>query len=339
MTLDKPGHNPGPNGVDILRNIQHRGHPAGDLGADNLYDSCKEDKWRLPLRAMGYRPTYAYRSNQLGIQASAHGAIMVEGTWYCSSMATHLITATQDLRAAKHSPNKIDKETWVARIAARAHYALPGKGKPDAEGHQRYQCPHVRGKVVCPVKKLLTNSDPGLPLVDPQPTPAGPPRICSQTSITVAPEDGAKHWQPRAYGSAQWQKIYFRLRNAVEGINGYAKDDAREAIERAGRRRIRGIAAQSLRWPSNSRRSTSARSVPGWTPFPAKTDNPDAALADEHPTPQCTREPFSAPKPRLAGCDQDPWAPSTRPEKQKSPRAVAWGLFPSLWGEDLRHRP
>jgi hypothetical protein len=247
MTLDRPGHNPGPNGVAVLHNIQQRGHPAGELGADNLYNSCREDKWQLPIRAMGYQPTYDYRANQRGIQATAHGANMVEGTWYCPSMPAHLVTATQDLHAAKSSPNKIDKQTWVDRIAARAPYALPAKGRPDAEGHQRYQCPHHRGKVFCPLKeKLLKNNDPRLPMIDPQPTPAGPPRICCQTSITIAPEDGAKHWQPRAYGTAEWQKVYFRLRNAVEGINGYAKDDAREAIERAGRRRIRGIAAQTL---------------------------------------------------------------------------------------------
>jgi hypothetical protein len=37
-----------------------------------------------------------------------------------------------------------------------------------------------------------------------------------------------------------------RLRNSVEGFNGYAKDDAHEAIERAQNRRIRGIAAQTF---------------------------------------------------------------------------------------------
>lgn len=241
MVLDKPGHNPGPNGIAVLEGIERRGHRAGYVGADNLYNSCKDDNWQLPMRAMGYLPTYTYRSDQLGIQATAHGAIMVEGSWYCPSMPPDLINATKDLRT-----EKIDPETWAARIAARERYRLPAKGKPDEGGHQRYQCPAIRLKVQCVLKPSSMSTDPRLPLVDPAPTPVGNPTICAQTSITVAPEDGAKHWQPHAYGSSEWQKIYFRLRNSVEGINGYAKDDAQEAIERAGRRRIRGIAAQSL---------------------------------------------------------------------------------------------
>jgi hypothetical protein len=69
------------------------------------------------------------------------------------------------------------------------------------------------------------------------PSPVGPPGICEQTAITTTPEDGAKHWQPRAYGSPEWQKIYGRLRDAVEGMNGYAKSEAHEGIEHADRRR------------------------------------------------------------------------------------------------------
>jgi hypothetical protein len=48
------------------------------------------------------------------------------------------------------------------------------------------------------------------------------------------------------YGDDQWQKVYFRLRNSVEGYNGYAKNPLAEAIEASGFRRIRGIAAQTI---------------------------------------------------------------------------------------------
>ncbi|MFE9092767.1 hypothetical protein [Streptomyces sp. NPDC007264] len=40
--------------------------------------------------------------------------------------------------------------------------------------------------------------------------------------------------------------MYFRLRDSVEGINGYAKDPLYERLEDADTRRIRGIAAQTL---------------------------------------------------------------------------------------------
>jgi hypothetical protein len=169
MMLDKPGHNPGPNGIAVLKGIRRRGYAAGYVGADNLYNSCKEDNWQLPMRAMGYRPVYTYRSDQLGIQATAHGAIMVEGAWYCPSMPPPLINATKDLHAGK-----IDPETWAKRIAAREPYRLPRKGKPDEEAHQRYQCPHARGKVYCPLKGGRMGTDPRLPLVDSAPRPASP---------------------------------------------------------------------------------------------------------------------------------------------------------------------
>ena len=36
------------------------------------------------------------------------------------------------------------------------------------------------------------------------------------------------------------------MRNTIEGLNGYAKDPAHQALAQPGRRRVRGIAAQSL---------------------------------------------------------------------------------------------
>jgi hypothetical protein len=36
------------------------------------------------------------------------------------------------------------------------------------------------------------------------------------------------------------------LRNTIEGLNGYAKDTAHQALAQPARRRVRGIAAQSI---------------------------------------------------------------------------------------------
>ncbi len=101
----------------------------------------------------------------------------------------------------------------------------------------------------CPLKPHLDPDHPRrhlLPVVDPQPAPVGRPKICRQTGITQSPEAGAKHAQDLDYGGPEWTRVYFRLRNSVEGVNGFAKDPAHEAIEAAGSRRIRGIAAQSV---------------------------------------------------------------------------------------------
>jgi hypothetical protein len=215
--------------------------PAAFVG-----DERRWNLWQLPLRELGYRPTYSYRKDQLGIQAQAHGALMIEGTWYCPHMPEKLITATQDLHRPQDDPDAIDPATWRTRIGARHDYALHPKGRPDDQGHQRLSCPASARKLQCALKPASMGTDPRLPLVDVTPSPVEPPKICAQTSVTMAPEDGAKHWQPRPYGSPEWQKIYATLRNATEGTNGYAKDDVRESIERAQGRRLRGIAAQTF---------------------------------------------------------------------------------------------
>jgi hypothetical protein len=77
-------------------------------------------------------------------------------------------------------------------------------------------------------------------------SPPEPPRICRQTAITIAPDVGARYRQDLPYGSPAWHKTYATLRNTIEGLNGYAKDPARQALAQPARRRVRGIAAQSL---------------------------------------------------------------------------------------------
>jgi hypothetical protein len=74
--------------------------------------------------------------------------------------------------------------------------------------------------------------------------PDEPPKICRQTAITIPPDTGARYRQDLPYGSAAWHARYATLRNTIEGLNGYAKDPAHQALGQPGRRRIRGIAAQ-----------------------------------------------------------------------------------------------
>jgi hypothetical protein len=46
--------------------------------------------------------------------------------------------------------------------------------------------------------------------------------------------------------SPAWHARYATLRNTIEGLNGYVKDPARQALAQPARRRVRGIAAQSV---------------------------------------------------------------------------------------------
>jgi len=72
------------------------------------------------------------------------------------------------------------------------------------------------------------------------------PKVCTASSVSVRRETLAQHRQPLVYGSAEHKAVYRAARNAQEGLHGYAKDDANEAIGNPGLRRKRGLAAQSL---------------------------------------------------------------------------------------------
>jgi len=75
---------------------------------------------------------------------------------------------------------------------------------------------------------------------------AHPPKICIQGSITLPPDAGAKFRQLFAHESDEGHRTYATLRNSNEGMNGFVKDGAREAVDDPERRRIRGVAAQSV---------------------------------------------------------------------------------------------
>ncbi len=241
LALARPGEDPGGTGARVLASVAARGHKPGWLGYDRAYTAALPGRFQLPARALGYRPVMDYRIDQLGIQASTGGAILVEGTWYCPALPGPLITATTGLRG-----HAITRDLYDQQITARACYQLKRKDGPDAGGYRRLSCPATghRPRLICPLRQASTSPRDGRPKVL-QP-PAEPPRICTQTAITIAPDIGARYRQDLPYGSPAWHKTYATLRNTIEGLNGYAKDPAHQALAAPARRRVRGIAAQSL---------------------------------------------------------------------------------------------
>ncbi|MFE7368464.1 hypothetical protein [Streptomyces anulatus] len=241
FTVHKPGHDPAGNAITALKDMRRRNYPTGWLAADRAYNAALPETFHMPVRDLGYRPIWDYRIDQLGIQGSHAGALLIDGTWYCPNIPQPLTTATADLLA-----KKIDKHTWRARVDARASYRLRPKAAPDHRGARRMLCPAAgtHPTVACPVKHRSLGRNPRLPLIDVTPTPAGHPEVCRRESLTFNRDTGIRHWQELDHGLAPWVHHYFRLRNRVEHFNGYAKDH--EAIERSRTRRIRGIAAQSL---------------------------------------------------------------------------------------------
>ena len=241
LALTRPGQDPGGTGTRVLASLAARGHKTGSLGYDRAYTQALPERFHLPARALGYSPVMDYRADQLGIQANAGGALLVEGTWYCPALPGPLITATTRLRG-----HAITRDLYDQQITARRPYQLKHKDGPDSDGYQRLSCPAAgtRPRLICPLRQAsLTPRDGRAKVLQPPPEP---PRICRQTAITIAPDTGARYRQDLPYGSPAWHRSYATLRNTIEGLNGLIKDPAREALAQPARRRVRGIAAQSI---------------------------------------------------------------------------------------------
>jgi hypothetical protein len=241
LALTRPGEDPGGTGARVLASLAARGHQPGPLGYDRACTQALPERFHLPARALGYQPVMDYRADQLGIQASTGGAILVEGTWYCPALPGPLITATTRLR-----DHAITRDLYDQQVTARCPYQLHRKDGPDADGYQRLSCPalgHHPG-LICPLRQAsLSPRDGRAKVLQPPPEP---PRICTQTAITIAPGIGARYRQDQPYGSPAWHRSYATLRNTIEGLNGLIKDPAHEALAQPARRRVRGIAVQSI---------------------------------------------------------------------------------------------
>ena len=286
LALTRPGEDPGGTGTRVLASVAARGHQPGYLGADRAYTAARPESFHLPARALGYSPVMDYRIDQLGIQANSGGALLVEGTWHCPAIPGPLIEATTDHRSAA-----ITADLYAARIAARSPYRLRPKDGPDDDGYQRLSCPAAGShpRLICPLRQSsLSPRDGRAKVPDP---PADPPRVCRQTAITIAPDVGARHRQDLPFASPAWQESYATMRNTIEGLNGFIKDPAREALAQAARRRVRGITACAL-FTALLLMAANLRKIRAWrtrttqhpaTAAPARARRRRTSLRDHHP--------------------------------------------------------
>ncbi|WP_216892058.1 hypothetical protein [Nocardia alni] len=243
MTLDAPGQRVAENAVTCVASLRDRGLPGRYMVGDRAYfPNSRPEKLQLVARAMGYELVFDYRRDQLGVMTSRHGAIQVEGNWYCPAMPRGLIEATTDLR-----DERIDIGMYRQRIGRRHDYLLTPKARADKDGYRPMRCPAAgpAPTVSCPVKPRDAVSGKDLPTVLNPPNPS--PKICAnRESVTFGPADGAKYGQALQYGTDAWHARYATARNTVEGFNGFVKDPAYGSLAEAGRRRIRGYTAQLL---------------------------------------------------------------------------------------------
>ena len=240
LALGVPGSDPGGTAVRVLKGALDRGFSPGPLGCDRAYSAAFAARFHLPVRAMGFELVIDYRIDQLGRQANSHGALIVEGTWYCPSMPEALVNATIDLRAGH-----IDGSTYAARIAARADFALRRKSGPDADGYERFICPargprpKVRSACARPRCRRWANARCVAPL-----DAAG--HLFRQSAITIAPDVGVRHAQSLAFGSESWARTTPRC--ATPSKDGTPSPKIRPTKRSADRHpgAVRGIAAQGI---------------------------------------------------------------------------------------------
>ncbi|WP_230885505.1 hypothetical protein [Streptomyces spinoverrucosus] len=191
VALDKPGHRPAYSGLKILNRLRERGYKPGYLAGDRAYNNSDPDEWQLPVRAMGYKPVYDYRADQLGKQAGTHGAILVEGRWYCPSMPDPLINATIDLHA-----DRIDRETWIKLIAARRSYRIMPKENADADGYQRMMCPAEAARPSAPSNLALSGEASTCPSSTPNPARPARSRSAASARSPSAPNPAPSNGRP-----------------------------------------------------------------------------------------------------------------------------------------------
>ena len=242
LALTRPGEDPGGTGARVLTSLATRGRQTGWLGYDRAYTQALPERFALPARALGYSPVMDYRADQLGIQANTGGAILVEGTWHCPALPGPLITATTRLR-----DHAITRDLYDQQITARRPYQLNRKDGPDADGYQRLSCPALGQApgLTCPLRQASLTPRDGRAKVTPataRTASGSAPRPRSPSPLTSAP--ATARTCPTA--APAWHQCYATLRNTIEGLNGYAKDPAHQALAQPGRRRVRGIAACSL---------------------------------------------------------------------------------------------
>ena len=243
VVLGRPGQDPGGTGSRLLAEVRRSGWPAGFLGADRGYTQALPERFHLPVRALGYSLVMDYKVTELGRQANSQGAVMVDGVFYCPAMPEVLVTASCDKRAGR-----IDEETFSERISARRAWRLVRKEGPDADGYERFACP-AQGEhphLCCPLRPQA-NALGKVPVLSP---PAAPPKVCTQSAVTVAPDIGARHRQDLAFGVEDWARTYATYRNTIEGL-----ERLREGPRPRGPRRTRAPTGTRHRRPEHLRRA------------------------------------------------------------------------------------
>lgn len=215
-----------------------------------------------PALKLGFTPSTEYRKDRLGIKGGAHGVIFADGDGYCPSTPKPLLNGALDYREGR-----IDTETFHRRLQERKAYQVHVKEKAKApkdriiktgkragqtETTQKalVRCPAIGPSptVTCPLRELFVGAaQKSRPHVEPEVLEEEfLDTICTKHSVTIDLADMQSPAQAFEYGSKEWEEFHSHARNTIESVNQQLKDPATEALEDAGRRRVRGPAAAQV---------------------------------------------------------------------------------------------
>lgn len=226
VSFHRPGEIVG-EGLKLIKSHKSLGFDRFLALADRAYNNAKAENFQIPARKLGVEFVFDYKDNNLGLQGHYGDLILVDGNWYIKHMPQHLIDAAKD-----YADKKIDKATFKQYIQNRAPYRALPKGRPDADGFQRFTLP-----------------EPGTYMAIDRATGKRIPRPTERGSVTLPPSlkqsddkretDPAKHVQKFPYKTKTWQKHY-GMRNLVETKNKESKRERFAFLGDKGKRSGRG---------------------------------------------------------------------------------------------------
>jgi hypothetical protein len=238
MTLSSCRHDPVPAFTPVLTAMPENGIPLGDVLAGSGYSHRIPQHWASPLRQAGAALIQDLHPHDRGPRGTHAGAVIANGNLYCPAAPRALLELGPLSRAA--TPAQAAQHD--AKTAEAARYKLGRLTGDDADGYHRAQCPAAAGKVRCPLQP------PSMTLERDRPEILAPPEhpqaCCTQQTITVPPDVGAKTRQKHDYPSAAWRRSYAR-RTAAERGFATAKDPASNDTAR-GWCRLMGLAPLML---------------------------------------------------------------------------------------------
>lgn len=268
-----PGVNPAGAARNTFASIIERRHQPGPVAGDILYTNQDARNYQIPARQAGFDLVLGYGVNQLGVQGShPSGMLLLEGTYVAPCIPDHLIDAVKDysLLSSITDPKqrRANHREINARIKARLEFKMRTKEtvktRDTTTGHadikERLTCP-AAGANPTAICALKPKSQKERPIRQPDGTRVDlrrtidhrkvltnghAPKVCTNESVTVTIEDGAKFRQSMPFASPEQISVYNRLRQGTEGVHGTAKDEAKIALANPGRRRVRGWAAMQV---------------------------------------------------------------------------------------------